>query len=191
MRAPKYPLQIVVLALWVAWMGGCRPQMPPVQEPVEPHKPPVATAETLPGADVRVEETETPKAVLMPTPAPTSAATDAAVEKSCFETPRQTGQGCNYEGIMAVLSKARAADGSIPACYRKHVKRPRNATLSVLLSLTPEGQVGDLQWREDDLKIPTFTGCLEDALKALRFPAPGDVPCQIVVPLTFVPEVSH
>lgn len=116
---------------------------------------------------------------------------ETSAPQDCIPTPRQTGQGCNYNGILSVLASAKAQDGSIPDCYRKHVARPREANLAVLVTLTPEGSVGQLNWQKDDLAIPAFTQCLERALVALRFPPPGDVPCQIVVPLTFVPEVRR
>jgi len=88
------------------------------------------------------------------------------------------------------MSQARRPDGAIPSCYRTHVGRPGEIRLSFHFSLTPEGRVTAMRWNRLEPEDEAFRGCFEQFMRTVQFPAPGDVPCQIVYPLTIIPRTS-
>ncbi len=110
-------------------------------------------------------------------------------EPSCNPGRRQQGKGCDMAGIMAAIRPLRQPGAPIPACYIAHVRPPRNGKLLVRFSLDPDGRAGGWQWTQDDFALPALEQCLQEALAAVTYPPPGDKPCQVVYPFTFIPEV--
>ena len=95
------------------------------------------------------------------------------------------------DGIIATVRGITGQAGPIQACYRSHFKRPQEGKVAVRFSLTPDGKGEAFQVIRDDLGKPAFAACLTEALAALSYPPPGDVPCQVVYPFTFYPEAVH
>jgi hypothetical protein len=108
----------------------------------------------------------------------------------CLAVPEQTGAGCDQEGILQVMSQARRPEGAIPSCYRAHVGRPREIRLSFHFALTPEGRATAMRWNRLEPEDEGFRSCFEQFVRTVQFPAPGDVPCQIVYPLTLIPRTG-
>ena len=111
--------------------------------------------------------------------------------EKCRPVFQQTGKGCDMEGIVAQILPERKGNGGIPQCYLTHVVPPREGKMRLAFALTPDGKATGFRWMLDDFKNEALETCLVAVFKGLQYPAPGDVPCQVVYPLTFVPEVNH
>lgn len=109
----------------------------------------------------------------------------------CLNTRKQTGKGCDMEGIVAAVRSARAPGGPVQGCYLQHVRPPREGKVQLKFALLPDGSAHGFQTARDDFGSPALVGCLAGVLQSLSYPAPGDVPCQVVYPFTFVPEVKR
>jgi hypothetical protein len=109
-------------------------------------------------------------------------------QPTCLPAKEQTGPGCDMAGIMAAVRPLRAPGAAIPACYLAHVRPPVPGKLRLRFSLTPEGRGTGWQWNQDDFDNADLRTCLREALAGVAFPAPGDKPCQVVYPFTFIPE---
>ena len=135
-------------------------------------------------------------ALEQPRPAPAGAEAPEGPRKlrkedgtQCLDTQRQTGRGCDMEGIMAAVRPARKSGGAVQKCYRRYVRPPRKGKVQLKFALDPDGKAGGFEAPRDDFGSPALVDCLGDAMREISFPAPGDVPCQVVYPFTFVPEV--
>jgi hypothetical protein len=112
-------------------------------------------------------------------------------EAQCNPSPKQTGKGCDMAGIILALKPLREPGAAIPACYLKHVQPPSGGKLVLRFALTPDGKAGDWQWTQDDFSSQPLRSCLEAAVSTVQFPLPGDKPCQVVYPFSFIPEVRR
>lgn len=112
-----------------------------------------------------------------------------AAEPECAPNARQAGRGCDMEGIMSAIRPLRQPGALIPACYVANVRPPRQGKMLVRFALGPAGRAGEWQWTQDDFDNLPLETCLQEALATVAFPAPGDKPCQVVYPFTFIPEV--
>jgi hypothetical protein len=96
------------------------------------------------------------------------------------------------EGIRAAVRSHLGPGGPVQQCYRKHLwADPKEGKVLVRFSLTPDGRSEGLQAVQDDLDSPEMVECLFQVLGGVRFPAPGDVPCQVVYPFSFFPRGSR
>jgi hypothetical protein len=95
------------------------------------------------------------------------------------------------DAILKAVASLKTRQGKAPACYRSHVNPPREGKVVVRFSLTPHGKAERFEVTRDDFGNAGLTSCLVQALAAVTYPAPGDVPCQVVHPFTFVPESPH
>jgi len=93
------------------------------------------------------------------------------------------------EGIRAVVRPKLGPEGPVQGCYRKYLAaKPGEGKVLVRFSLTPEGRATGLQVARDDLGSKEMAECLLQVLADITFPAPGDVPCQVVYPFAFFPK---
>lgn len=122
--------------------------------------------------------------------APEPAAPEQAAEK-CLPGRKQTGAGCSMEGIMAAVRPLREAGGPVQTCYLTQVTAPRAGKVLLQFHLAPDGRARGFQAAQDDFSSPGLVQCLSTALSGVSFPAPGDVPCKVVYPFTFVPGAPH
>ncbi len=116
----------------------------------------------------------------------TTAVTSAGA--TCREATKQTGAGCDMEGIRAAVRAKLGPGGPVQACYLKHMEQPRQGKVVVGFSLLPDGKPTGFQVVRDDLGSAPMAECLVAALESVGYPAPGDVPCQVVYPFSFYPE---
>lgn len=132
-------------------------------------------------------------ATVAPSPSVSDALSAAQPEPdaACRPGARQTGAGCDMAGIVATIAPLRQPGGEIPRCYLEHVRPAISGKLQLRFALTPEGRGGQWQWPVDDFHNLPLRLCLQEALAALTFPPPGDKPCQVVYPFTFLPEVRR
>ncbi len=115
----------------------------------------------------------------------------AASESECLPTGKQQGKGCDMEGIMAAVRPLRQPGALIPGCYVANVRPPQAGKMLVRFALGPDGRGEGWQWTKDDFANRALQSCLQEALATVEFPAPGDKPCQVVYPFTFIPEVRR
>lgn len=106
----------------------------------------------------------------------------------CVPGREQRGPGCDMEAIIAAIKPLRQPGAAIPRCYLDHVQPARPGKLKVRFRLEPAGRPADWQWTLDEFGLPALQACLQEALATAVFPAPGDKPCQVVYPFTFIPE---
>jgi hypothetical protein len=92
-------------------------------------------------------------------------------------------------GIRAAVQKELKASGKLAACYREHARladgTPAAGTLRLRFLLGTDGRAGRFDVLLDTLGRPGLTRCMQEALAAVQFPPPGDVPCEVVYPFTF------
>jgi hypothetical protein len=172
-------VRVVTLACLVAVvLGGCS-EAPPVASPGSTTEERVAVG----GSPAKV----TPPAA---EPRPEVGGQRAvAAEPECAPSPKQQGRGCDMEGIMAAIRPLRQPGALIPACYVANVRPPRQGKMLVRFALGPAGRAGGWQWTQNDFANVALETCLQKALATVAFPVPGDKPCQVVYPFTFIPEV--
>lgn len=104
---------------------------------------------------------------------------------SCIDTGRQTGPGCDMEGVMRAVRREAGPGRGIQACYLREVGKPAEGRLTMVFSLSPDGHAEKLVARQDDFAHTGLAGCVAGVLGRIQYPAPGDVPCQVVYPFTF------
>ncbi|MBM4354874.1 MAG: AgmX/PglI C-terminal domain-containing protein [Deltaproteobacteria bacterium] len=93
------------------------------------------------------------------------------------------------EGIRAAVRAELGPGGQVQRCYRKYLAaQPREGKVLVRFSLTPEGRATGFQVVQDELGSKDMSGCLLEVLAGVEFPAPGEVPCQVVYPFSFFPK---
>ena len=117
--------------------------------------------------------------------------TGTGTGEECNPGEKQTGGGCDMDGIIATVRGITGVGGPVQECYVRHVSPPRQGKLVLKFSLTPEGRAEAFQTAGDEFKSPRFVSCLAEALAGLSYPPPGDVPCQVVYPFSFYPEVKR
>jgi hypothetical protein len=117
--------------------------------------------------------------------APSGADADRTSGAGCTDRPRQTGAGCDSEGIQAVVRAEISADGGVGRCYRTHSPDRRTGRILLRIVLDPDGRAASVDATEDGLGRPALTACLRDLLLTLQYPAPGDVPCTALYPFNF------
>ena len=103
----------------------------------------------------------------------------------CNATPTQTGAGCDMEGIQATVRREISPDGGVGRCYRTHAPDRSTGRLLLRIVLAPDGRASAVDVLEDGLRNPNLASCLQQLLRALRYPAPGDVPCTALYPFNF------
>lgn len=168
-------LRILVMALLLA---GCQKATQPVASSTPPQAP--------------SSEAVAPESASVDAVCPSvDAGLGLAEAAQCLPGKKQTGAGCDMAGIMAAIAPLRQARGAIPTCYVTHVKPPRQGKMQLRFSLTPDGRPAQWQWLKDEIDAPGLQACLQQALSSIRYPAPGDKPCQVVYPFTFIPEVRR
>lgn len=131
---------------------------------------------------------------------PHKAATESAAEGSrrmdivqgqqqaCADIFHQTGQGCDAQAAQAVLETLRGRNGAVGKCYRSSLKAPQAGNVRFRITLTPDGGVGQVETLEDGFAGTPLATCLATAVRTLRFPPPGDVPCVLVHTFPFVSQ---
>lgn len=106
-------------------------------------------------------------------------------EQECLPGGKQTGQGCDMEGIRAEVRKLLGKGGPVQGCYYRWVTPPRPGRLVVKFWLSPDGRAHDLAVTTNELASDGLAACVVAALKTIPYPPPGDVPCQVVYPFVF------
>ena len=161
---------VLIIALLACWT--CR----------ENHTPPEKTPASTTAAPV--DRPEAASAI------PAAETVDGGKTR-CNPSPKQTGKGCDMAGIMSALKPLRKPGEAIPTCYLQHVRPPAGGRMLLRFTLTPAGTAGGWQWTQDDFDSQPLRSCLEAAVGSVKFPLPGDKPCQVVYPFTFIPEVRR
>lgn len=108
--------------------------------------------------------------------------------KRCADIFHQTGQGCDPEGAKRVLDTLRQPGGPVATCYRGSLQAPKTGTIRFRITLAPDGGVADVETLEDGFAGTPLASCLIGAVRELRFPAPGDVPCVLLHTFPFVSQ---
>lgn len=163
----------IFIGLAAAGLTACQQAAPPVPAPV-----PAAKSERV-------------KPTVAVARADTSETVSAAAAPGCLPGDEQRGPGCDMDGIIAAIRPLRQPGDRIPACYINNVRPPRQGKMLVRFSLTPDGRATGWQWTKDEFALPALQACLQEALASVTYPAPGDKPCQVVYPFTFIPEVRR
>ncbi len=188
------PLLFVIVAVVLAIGPGCKGENPPETAPLATKKKGRATQESPPK---RSDAKDVADAIQPPEGGNTAVVPNMNAPlqerdgEKCRPVFQQTGKGCDMDGIVAQILPERQGTGGIPRCYLTHVVPPREGKMRLAFALTPEGKATGFRWMLDDFKNEALETCLVAVFKGLQYPAPGDVPCQVVYPLTFVPEVKH
>jgi hypothetical protein len=136
-------------------------------------------------------EAVAPEPVPLPEPAAPEFVPPPEAAKECLPGKKQSGTGCDMEGIMAAVRPLREAGGPVQACYLAHVRPPVAGKVLLQFHLAAAGRAEGFGAAKDDFSSPGLVECLGTALAGVSFPAPGDVPCKVVYPFTFVPGAPH
>jgi len=126
-----------------------------------------------------------------PPAAPGSPTVQTSSPAECNAAAHQSGRGCDMNGIMEAVRPLRKPGAAVQLCYLKHVTPESRGRVLLRFYLTPEGLPTGFEVTKNDFASGSLAPCLIRALESISYPAPGDVPCQVVYPFSFVPEVKH
>jgi len=170
----------LLLAAFLSLGVGCQQASETPQPPTAPRAEPGPTPVSRPVDKVQAE--------------PGAGEADLRVGRDatpeCLPIFKQTGPGCDQAGIETTLKTLRRPGGPVGRCYRSGLDQPKEGLIRFRITLKADGQVGEVETLVDEFEGTPLAACLNSAVRSLKFPAPGDVPCIVVHTFPFVSEVK-